>query len=196
MDNRIMREDLVEFFRLLDRSYFMDNEHKSLAGLDTALPIGYGQTISQPTLVLYMTDKLELDSSVSVLEIGTGSGYQSAFLAEFAKHVYTIERIPQLAEKAKTRLTNLGYLNISYRIADGSDGWLEHAPFERIIVTAAPRELPDDLVSQLAPGGIMILPLGPPGWQHLLMIRKDHEGTVTQSKLLDVAFVEMKGKYS
>ena len=196
MDNRIMREDLVEFFRLLDRSYFMDNEHKSLAGLDTALPIGYGQTISQPTLVLYMTDKLELDSSVSVLEIGTGSGYQSAFLAEFAKHVYTIERIPQLAEKAKNRLTNLGYLNISYRIADGSDGWLEHAPFERIIVTAAPRVLPDDLVAQLAPGGIMILPLGPPGWQHLLMIRKDHEGTVTQRKLLDVAFVEMKGKYS
>lgn len=196
MDNRIMREDLVEFFRLLDRSYFMDNDHKSLAGLDTALPIGYGQTISQPTLVLYMTDKLELDSSVSVLEIGTGSGYQSAFLAEFAKHVYTIERIPQLAEKAKTRLTNLGYLNISYRIADGSDGWLEHAPFERIIVTAAPRVLPDDLVAQLAPGGIMILPLGPPGWQHLLMIRKDHEGTVTQRKLLDVAFVEMKGKYS
>jgi protein-L-isoaspartate(D-aspartate) O-methyltransferase len=190
-----MREDLVAFFHALDRAYFMDNEHKSLAGLDTALPIGFGQTISQPSLVLYMTDKLQLNTHISVLEIGTGSGYQTAFLAEFSKHVYTIERIGALADTAKARLADLGYRNITYRVADGSDGWKEHAPFDRIIVTAAPRVMPDDLVAQLAPGGIMILPVGPHGWQQLLSITKDASAAIHQEKLLDVAFVEMKGKY-
>lgn len=190
-----MREDLVAFFHALDRAYFMDNEHKSLAGLDTALPIGFGQTISLPSLVLYMTDKLQLNTHISVLEIGTGSGYQTAFLAEFSKHVYTIERIGALADTAKARLADLGYRNITYRVADGSDGWKEHAPFDRIIVTAAPRVMPDDLVAQLAPGGIMILPVGPHGWQQLLSITKDASAAIHQEKLLDAAFVEMKGKY-
>jgi protein-L-isoaspartate(D-aspartate) O-methyltransferase len=153
-----MREDLVAFFHTLDRAYFMDNEHRSLAGLDTALPIGFGQTISQPSLVLYMTDKLQLNTHISVLEIGTGSGYQTAFLAEFSKHVYTIERIGALADTAKARLADLGYRNITYRIADGSEGWEARSVRPHHRHTAAPRVIPDDLVAQLATRGIMIIP--------------------------------------
>lgn len=191
-----MHEALDAFFRSLDRSYFIENENKLFAGVDTALPIGYGQTISQPSLVRYMTDMLMLNKRVCVLEIGTGSGYQTAFLAQFAKHVYTIERIRELAQKAKKRLMDLGYLNISYKIGDGSIGWVEHAPFDRIIVTAAPRIMPLDLVEQLSTGGIMILPVGSPGRQQLLQVTKEASGEILQRKLLDVAFVVMKGKYN
>ena len=191
-----MDRALEEFFHVLNRAQFIDNECKSLAALDTALPIGFGQTISQPSLVLYMTDALQLDTHCSVLEIGTGSGYQTAFLAQFAAKVYTIERIRELGETAKTRLDALGYRNIEYKIGDGSSGWKDYAPFDRIIVTAAPRIIPEDLIEQLAPNGYMILPVGPPGLQQLLLIHRDSEHKIHQRCLLDVAFVEMKGKYS
>ncbi|OHD29557.1 MAG: protein-L-isoaspartate O-methyltransferase [Spirochaetes bacterium GWC2_52_13] len=167
-----------------------------MAKLDRPLPIGHGQTISQPSLVVYMTAQLQLAKTTRVLEIGTGSGYQTAFLAEFSKEVYTVELRGDLGDSARERLDALGYRNIRYKLGDGSLGWVEHAPYERILVTAAPKRMPEDLIGQLAPEGIMILPLGPPGYQQLLMVTKDKEGGVTQTKLLDVAFVELVGKYS
>ena len=190
-----MDQKLVDFFKRLDRSLFIDNENKSLAHYDSPLPIGFGQTISQPSLVVMMTDKLALDPSCRVLEIGTGSGYQTAFLAEFSKEVYTIERIPELATAARDRLENLGYTNIHYKIDDGSVGWIEHAPFDRIMVTAAPLAMPDDLIAQLALKGIMILPVGPQGWQQLIQVTRDAQDNLHTLKLADVAFVPMVGKY-
>ena len=156
-----MDRKIVDFFHSLDRSLFIDNENKAFASLDAPLPIGFGQTISQPSLVVRMTDWLHLDAYCRVLEIGTGSGYQTAFLAEFSGQVYTVERIPELSAAAQSRLKALGYNNINYRIGDGSVGWIEEAPFDRIMVTAAPLQMPDDLVAQLAPGGVMVIPVGP-----------------------------------
>jgi len=191
-----MDEKLLRFFHSLDRSLFIDNRYKALASLDRPLPIGHGQTISQPSLVVYMTAQLRLDKTTKVLEIGTGSGYQTAFLAEFAKEVYTVELRWELGAKARQRLDALGYRNICYKLGDGSLGWAEHALYDRILVTAAPTSMPQELVDQLAPMGIMILPLGPPGYQQLVMIAKDKKGEATQTKLLDVAFVQLVGKYT
>ena len=153
---------LSEFYSKLDRAFFMENEYKSLACLDQALPIGYGQTISQPSLVLEMTRQLDPGKDSKVLEIGTGSGYQTALLAEFSGMVYTIERIPELAEKAKAKLAALGYDNIVYKTGDGSEGWKEKGPFDRIIATAAAGKMPIAIIEQLAPNGRMIIPAGRP----------------------------------
>ena len=190
-----MNQHLRDFFHGLDRAYFIDHPSKSMAAVDAALPIGYDQTISQPSLVLYMTDALELDSQARVLEIGTGSGYQTAFLAEFSHSVYTVERIEELSVKAQARLDALGYTNITYMIGDGSSGWQEYAPYDRIIVTAAPSRLPQDIVSQLDLNGIMILPVGPPGHQRLKRLHRDQHGDVSTKTLLNVAFVQLHGKY-
>lgn len=189
-----MDEKLLQFFSSLDRSRFVDEPYKALSSLDRPLPIGHGQTISQPSLVAYMTEQLELNKKHTVLEIGTGSGYQSAFLAEFSGELYTVERISELSKKAEERLSSLGYRNIHYRVADGSLGWPEHAPFDRIMVTAAPKIIPKPLIDQLAPEGIMIIPVGPEGWQELLKVTKDRHGSVSERKLLDVAFVELVRK--
>lgn len=191
-----MDEALLQFFTSLDRSLFLGMQYKGLAKLDRPLPIGLGQTISQPSLVLYMTQQLDLKKNQKVLEIGTGSGYQSAFLAEFCAELYTVELLSELQKQAKERLRGLGYHNIHYKVGDGSLGWAEHAPYDRIMVTAAPKRMPLPLIEQLAAGGIMILPVGPPGWQELIQVTKDSEGNVEQQKLLDVAFVELVGKYS
>lgn len=191
-----MEEKIKAFFTSLDRSQFIDNQYKALSKLDRPLPIGHGQTISQPSLVAYMTEALKLEETHKVLEIGTGSGYQSAFLATFSKELYTVEVVDELAIKAQKRLTQLGYTNIHYRIGDGSEGWAEHAPYDRIMVTAAPKELPITLIDQLKTGGIMILPVGHAGWQALKRITKTDDQGYTEEKLLDVAFVEMVGKYS
>lgn len=190
-----MDPKLITFFNSLDRSFFIDNEYKKYADLDRPLPIGYEQTISQPSLVLEMTDRLALDKNCRVLEIGTGSGYQTAFLAEFAGEVYTVERIKELAESARKKLEKLGYKNIHYRVGDGSAGWPEHAPYDRIIVTAAARKIPEELVEQLGVGGIMIVPVGPRGLQQLKLITRDAEGKIHIESIGGVAFVEMKGKY-
>jgi protein-L-isoaspartate(D-aspartate) O-methyltransferase len=186
---------LLEFYNKLDRALFIDNEYKELACLDNALPIGHGQTISQPSLVLEMTYQLAPEKDSKVLEIGTGSGYQTALLAQFSGTAYTIERIPELAEKAKEKLDALGYSNIVYKIEDGSAGWLEYAPFDRIITTAAAGKMPQELIDQLKAGGRMIAPVGPQGTQDLLLITKDINGVVQNKSLGKVAFVEMKGKY-
>jgi protein-L-isoaspartate(D-aspartate) O-methyltransferase len=191
-----MDEALLQFYTSLDRSLFLDTQYKGLAKLDRPLPIGLGQTISQPSLVLYMTQQLDLKKTHKVLEIGTGSGYQSAFLAEFWSELYTVELLSVLQKQAKERLLGLGYQHIHYKVGDGSLGWAEHAPYDRIMVTAAPKRMPLQLIEQLAPGGIMILPVGPLGWQELIRVAKDERGEVHQSKLLDVAFVQLVGEYS
>lgn len=190
-----MDQKLVDFFKSLDRSFFIDNKFKEYAYLDRPLPIGYEQTISQPSLVLEMTDRLDLNENCRVLEIGTGSGYQTALLAEFSGEVYTVERIRELAESARKKLEYLVYTNICYRIDDGSAGWEEHAPYDRIIVTAAAEIMPETLINQLATGGIMIIPVGPRSMQQLKLITRDLEGNLHIETIGEVAFVEMKGKY-
>jgi protein-L-isoaspartate(D-aspartate) O-methyltransferase len=188
--------ELEEFFYSLERSAFIDDRSsKARAGWDCALPIGCEQTISQPSLVLRMTELLELHGTESVLEIGTGSGYQTAFLSRFAKRVYTVERIPELAERAKERLTALGYGNIDFKTGDGCEGWREHAPYERIIVTAAAGAIPEPLADQLAAGGRMVIPVGQRGWQDLLVVHKDGNGILSIAGFGAVTFVELVGRY-
>lgn len=188
-------EDLKVFAEHLDRAYFIDNEYKQYADYDQPLPIGYEQTISQPSLVLQMTWILSPEKDSRVLEIGTGSGYQTALLAEFSGEVYTVERISELAEKAMSRLENLGYNNISFMTGDGSIGWEEHAPYDRIMVTAAAAELPQELLNQLAAGGRMVIPVGPRGCQELMLVAKDRNGEIYAKIIEEVVFVELKGKY-
>lgn len=189
------RHELEQFFRTLDRAAFIDGPARSMADVDSALPIGYSQTISQPSLVLAMTRHLAPERESRVLEIGTGSGYQTAFLAEFSETVYTIERIPELMDKARQRLDRMGYNNINYRLGDGSDGWPEEAPFDRIMVTAAAGRPPDALLSQLGCGGRMVIPVGPRGMQELRLITRSKNGEIKSSLLEHVVFVELKGKY-
>jgi protein-L-isoaspartate(D-aspartate) O-methyltransferase len=186
---------LEKYFRQLDRAFFIDNENKALARLDHALPVGFGQTISQPSLVLLMTELLAPEPDSRVLEIGTGTGYQTAFLARFAAEVVTVERIPALAERARERLDSLGFANITYRIGDGSAGCADLGPFDRIMVTAAAGKVPDELLAQLAPDGRMIIPVGPRHIQDLLLITRDTAGQIRQRTIERVVFVELRGKY-
>ena len=186
---------LAHFFNNLDRTLFLNDEYKDLADRDRPLPIGYGQTISQPTLVYQMTNLLDVNENTRVLEIGTGSGYQTAFLAEFASEVYTVERISVLSAKAQIRLASLGYLNVKFKIGDGSEGWNEFAPYDRIIVTAGAGRLPEFSVEQLKPEGRMLIPVGEKGVQDLLLIQKDRAGKVSQESIDRVTFVELKGGY-
>jgi len=188
-------QELLGFFNSLDRSLFIDNEYSNYADLDEPLPIGYGQTISQPSLVLNMTYLLSLNKSCKVLEIGTGSGYQTALLANFSEHVYTVERITELGEKARLRLELLGYKNVTYKIGDGSLGWIEFAPYDRIMVTAAAENMPNELLDQLKAGGKMVIPIGSQDMQELILVTKDQQGSIQQKKIETVRFVEMIGKY-
>lgn len=195
MEYRNYRE-LKDYFHNLDRAYFIDNDNiKEYASMDTALPIGYEQTISQPSLVLGMTYLLGPQKEHKVLEIGTGSGYQTALLARFAGQVYTVERVGELATSAQKKLTSLGFSNIFFKQGDGSDGWAENAPYDRIMVTAAAEKMPRELIDQLRPGGRMVIPLGSKGLQDLTILSKDQDGTVHCEQVGEVTFVEMKGKY-
>ncbi len=173
------------------RERFVPLEQQRSAYDDRPLPIGYRQTISQPYIVAYMTDALRLDPGARVLEIGTGSGYQAAVLAELAAKVYSIEIVPALAERARDTLTALGYANVDVRLGDGYAGWPDEAPFDAIIVTAAPDHVPQPLIEQLAPGGRMIIPVGQDR-QSLTLITRTAEG-VTQERMLRVLFVPMTG---
>ncbi len=186
---------LVDFFKHLDRRRFLDPVMAPFASLDQPLSIGYGQTISQPTLVVEMTRLLSPEENSRVLEIGTGSGYQTAFLAAFSREVFTVERVPDLCFKAQKRLEEMGYTNIRYKIGDGSVGWSEQAPFDRIIVTAAAGRLPQELVDQLACRGRLIIPVGPQGCQELLLITRDEQGQLDETCIERVVFVELVGKY-
>ena len=185
----VERNKIVEFYNKLDRSFFMEN-NKKFARIDAPFPIGYGQTISQPSLVLYMTLLLGLEKDSKVLEIGTGSGYQSALLAEFSKELYTVEIIEPLYLKAKERLKKLGYKNIRYKIGNGSSGWIEEAPFDRIMVTAAAVTMPNALIEQLAPNGKMVVPVGE-FWQKLIVATKDKDGNVQFVDDIAVRFVRL-----
>lgn len=150
------------------RAEFIPAEHRAFAYENIPLPIGYGQTISQPYIVGLMTELLALKPTDRVLEIGTGSGYQTAILAELAAHVYSIETVEPLAKSAQEVLTRLGYKNISLRVADGYYGWAEASPFDAIIITAAAQEVPSPLLQQLGEGGRLVAPLGPPGGPQIL----------------------------
>ena len=176
----------------VEREKFVPEKYRDLAYSDNPLPIGHQQTISQPYIVAYMTEHLQVSKSHNVWEMGTGAGYQAAILAELAHHVFTIEIIPELAESAEKVLMELGYENITVRTGDGYKGWPEEAPFDRIMVTAAPNEIPEKLVEQLAPNGRMILPVGGSIFaQYLWLVQKDKEGIVTKEKILAVRFVPM-----
>lgn len=162
---------------------------------DHPLPIGHGQTISQPYIVGYMTEMLKPKSDHEVLEIGTGSGYQAAIMAQLVKKVYTIEIVAPLAQSAAERLKRLGYENVEVRTGDGYFGWPEHGPFDAIIVTAAASHIPPPLVEQLKPGGRMAIPVGSPFQvQQLLLVEKKADGSVTQHSHMPVQFVPLTGK--
>lgn len=188
------KQEITAYFRGLDRRFFMDT-HKEFAGLDEALPIGFEQTISQPSLVLEMTLALDLKPSSKVLEIGTGSGFQTALLAKFSEAVFTVERIEALHERAKERLAEAGFANIRFKLDDGSYGWAEHAPYDRIMVTAAAASVPEELIAQLKNGGKLLIPVGTPAMQELQLIKKDARGNIHSSTLNYVRFVPLKGKY-
>lgn len=172
------------------RERFVPESLRESAYADGPLPIGHGQTISQPYIVAYMTEQLELDGGESVLEIGTGSGYQAGVLAETATRVYTVEVIPELAAGARALLEGqLGCRNVFFKIGRGQEGWPEFAPFDRILLSAAPAEFPQDLFSQLADGGIAIAPVGS-GDQRLMRYRK-RAGSILDDDLIGVIFVPL-----
>jgi protein-L-isoaspartate(D-aspartate) O-methyltransferase len=174
------------------REFFLPAEERRRAREDIPLPIGFAQTISQPSLVATMTEQLAPAAHSRVLEIGTGSGYQTAILAEIAEQVFTIERIPGLAASARRCLGELRYRNISFRLGDGALGWPEAAPFDRIMVTAAARTIPPELLRQLAPAGILVAPAGPnPEEQVLLRIEKSADGQLHERELCAVRFVPL-----
>jgi protein-L-isoaspartate(D-aspartate) O-methyltransferase len=163
-----------------------------LAYANSALPIGQGQTISQPFIVALMTDLLALQPEHAVLEIGTGSGYQAAVLAQLVRQVYSVEVIPALAAASAARLRELGIYNVEIRVGDGRRGWAEHAPYDGIIVTAAAADVPRALLEQLRPGGRLVIPLGDePRFQDLVLIEKATDGTLRQRNVLPVAFVPL-----
>lgn len=183
---------VIEAMRRVPRHRFVPDSVAAEAYEDHPLPIGFGQTISQPFIVAYMTQALELKPEDKVLEIGTGSGYQAAVLAEIVSQVYSIEIVEPLAKRAEATLRALGYHNVHVRVGDGYQGWPEEAPFDAIIVTAAPDHVPQPLLDQLAIGGRMILPVGK-FLQELVLIRRTDKG-FERTTLLPVAFVPMTGE--
>jgi protein-L-isoaspartate(D-aspartate) O-methyltransferase len=189
-------DDVLSAMRAVPRHLFVPESERDHAYGDYPLPIGYGQTISQPYIVALMTELLELKRGDKVLEIGTGSGYQAAVLAQIPGiEVYTIEIIPELAESARRRLESLGYTQVDCKQADGYYGWPEHAPFDAIIVTAAPDHVPQPLADQLADEGRMVIPVGPPGgYQTLWKFVKQADGELRAFNMGGVAFVPFTGE--
>jgi protein-L-isoaspartate(D-aspartate) O-methyltransferase len=183
---------VIEAMRRVPRHLFVPEPDRSAAYADSPLPIGFSQTISQPYIVGFMSEALEVGKNDRVLEIGTGSGYQAAILAELAREVFTIEIVPELAERARLTLQQLGHKNVQVRAGNGYAGWPEQAPFDRIMVTAAPDEVPPALVEQLKVDGLMAIPVGT-GEQTLQVMRRTPSG-MTTLKTLPVRFVPMTGK--
>lgn len=188
-------EEVLAAMRKVPRHEFVPEQHKAQAYADHPLPIGYGQTISQPYIVALMTELLELKHTDRVLEIGTGSGYQAAILAEIVAEVYTVEIIEPLAIAARERLKRLGYTNVHVLHADGYYGWEEHAPYDAIIVTCAPDHIPQPLVQQLKDGGRLVIPVGPPGgYQTLWQITKQGD-QIKKRNVTGVLFVPLTGEH-
>lgn len=181
----------------IPRHAFLVEELWGQAYKDTPLPIGYGQTISQPYMVAFMTQALQLptDGQATVLEIGTGSGYQAAILSRLTTKVYTIERIPELAEQARRSLDALGIDNVEIRVDDGGYGWPEHAPYDGIVVTAAAPEVPAPLPTQLAEGAMLVIPTGPRRQQQELLRLQRRGGRIIEEKMAPVAFVPLIGEH-
>ena len=197
---RMVREQLSEFppavraaMERVPRHEFVPEDKQSLACADRAVPIGHGQTISQPYIVALMTTQLEPQPAGRVLEIGTGSGYQAAVLAELVADVFTVEIIEPLAERAADILRRLGCHNVHLRVGDGFNGWPEAAPFDAVIVTCAPEFVPAPLIEQLKEGGRMLIPVGPPGDQELFIFQK-YMGGLARLAQLPVRFVPMTGR--
>jgi protein-L-isoaspartate(D-aspartate) O-methyltransferase len=179
--------------REVPRHLFVDSAQRGHAYEDHPLPIAGNQTISQPYIVALMTELAEITPGERVLEIGTGSGYQSAVLSRLAREVYSIEIVPELARASGERLRHLGYGNVTVKEGDGYRGWSEHAPFDAIIVTAAPDRIPQPLLDQLAPGGRMVIPVGS-FFQELKVLSKDKNGKLSEKDILPVRFVPMTGE--
>ena len=190
-DQGIRSEEVLTQIRNVPRHLFVDEALASRAYEDTALPIGLGQTISQPFVVAKMTEALLTDFlGETVLEIGTGCGYQTAVMAPLVKKIYTVERIPELLKKTRQRLRDLDIYNVQFRPGDGWEGWPKYAPYDGIIVTAAANRLPEKLLQQMAPGGRMVIPVGEPGYQELTLVTRmnDH---FEQVSLGGVSFVPL-----
>jgi protein-L-isoaspartate(D-aspartate) O-methyltransferase len=190
----IKSQSVLDALLKVPRHKFVPASSRDLAYENRPLPIGHGQTISQPFIVAYMTEAAEIAAGERVLEIGTGSGYQAAVLGELAKQVYTIEIIPELADGARAVLRELGYKNVEVKTGNGYAGWPEHAPFDAIVVTAAPDQVPQALIEQLAVRGKMIVPVGS-SFQQMVIITKTESGVV-ERRTIPVAFVPMTGKPS
>ncbi len=190
----ILNNSVLKAMEKVPRHKFVPDPLRDKAYADHPLPIGLNQTISQPAIVAYMTEMADISKGEKVLEIGTGSGYQAAILGELAKEVYTIEILPELAERAGKILKELGYKNVFVKAGNGYLGWPEHAPFDAIVVTAAPDEVPKALVEQLAVNGKMVIPVGTTN-QEMVLIQKTQKG-VTEKRTIPVRFVPMTGKPS
>jgi len=191
----IKDENVLQAMLKVPRHEFVPESLKSRAYEDTPLPIGFGQTISQPYIVALMTELLKIKMGDKVLEVGTGSGYQAAILSELTDKVYTVEIIEELGEIARKRFARLGYKNIKVKIADGYYGWKEYAPFDVIIVTCAAEHVPPPLLEQLKDGGRMCIPVGPPFQVQTLLLIEKKDGKVISKSILPVFFVPMLGKH-
>ena len=186
LDARVM-----DAIRKVPRHEFVPPEVRNYAYFDTPLPIGSGKTISQPFIAAVMTDLLDIQATDTILEIGTGLGYHAAVLAELAAAVYSIEIVPELGEIAREKLAALGYRNVHPRVGDGAGGWPEYAPFDKILVAAAPMAIPDFLLQQLEPGGRMVIPVGPETAQELVVVEKDDNNVCEARNVFPVRFAAL-----
>jgi protein-L-isoaspartate(D-aspartate) O-methyltransferase len=185
-------ERVMEVMGRVPRHEFVPTELVPMAYENSPLPIGFDKTISQPFIVAVMMDLLDVQPDSSVLEVGTGLGYQVAILAELAREVWSVEIVEELATEAERRLRRLGYVNFTIRVGDGSKGWPEHAPFDRIIVAAASAHVPAALVEQLSPGGRLVMPIGPSDGQRLTVVEKDDAGQIHTRDLMPVRFTTLE----
>jgi protein-L-isoaspartate(D-aspartate) O-methyltransferase len=190
----IKDERVINAMIKVPRHLFIPEKYRHYAYADSPVPIGHGQTISQPYIVALMSEQLNLSPSDRVLEVGTGSGYQVAVLAELVAEVYTIEIVEPLGRAAMRRLEELGYDNVKVMIGDGYEGWPEYAPFDRVIVTCAPTEIPQPLIEQMKEGGIMVIPVGTAGFQYLYRVKKVM-GIAEPEKVIPVSFVPLTGPH-
>jgi protein-L-isoaspartate(D-aspartate) O-methyltransferase len=196
LNRRALDERVMRALAKVPRHEFVPADDREFAYENRPLPIGHGQTISQPYIVAIMTDLVEPTAGCRALEVGTGSGYQAAILGELCDEVYTVEIVEALGVSARERLARLGYRNVAVRLGDGYYGWKEHAPFDAILVTAVSSHIPPPLLAQLKPGGRMILPIGTRFTaQELVLVSKDSEGRVTTRQILPVRFVPLTGDH-